>query len=379
MREPTYPFARLVAEKADRALTERLTATRGLGRQDAAPAPDVRALEAIIEAAFWASLRREEGYPPKISLAYVSPAHSDVRLMLERPLPLTSEELTRLAPAVERPGIHLGVWHINGELSVWGATRMLPASCFVLEVASPGVLVIKFSPGEETSKFLNFAVLESDQVKMVNRDATKQPGIPPLLLPLLGLGPPAVPAESADIPARLAVSMRAHGRGGSLLVVPAHTQAWRQSVLEPIRYSVMPAFARLAELLQDSPDEQHSQLWQERVQRAVDAIAGLTAVDGATIINDRYELLAFGASIRRRDGADQAERVLLTELIEDDSPRLVQGAQFWGNRHLSAVQFVHDQHDAVALVASQDSRFTVFAWSPGQSVVQAHRVDAFLL
>ena len=33
------------------------------------------------------------------------------------------------------------------------------------------------------------------------------------------------------------------------------------------------------------------------LKRAVDAIAGLTAVDGATIINDRYDLLAFGAKI----------------------------------------------------------------------------------
>ena len=31
--------------------------------------------------------------------------------------------------------------------------------------------------------------------------------------------------------------------------------------------------------------------------RAVDAIAGLTAVDGATIMTDDYELLAFGAKI----------------------------------------------------------------------------------
>ena len=35
-----------------------------------------------------------------------------------------------------------------------------------------------------------------------------------------------------------------------------------------------------------------------------------------------------------------------------------------GTRHLSAAQFVRDQPDALALVASQDGRFTIFAWSP---------------
>ena len=53
--------------------------------------------------------------------------------------------------------------------------------------------------------------------------------------------------------------------------------------------------------------------------------------------------------------------------------------QLGGTRHLSAAQFVHDQRDAVALVASQDGRFTVFAWSPCEDMVHAHRVEALLL
>jgi len=46
---------------------------------------------------------------------------------------------------------------------------------------------------------------------------------------------------------------------------------------------------------------------------------------------------------------------------------------------LSAAQFVHDQRDASALVASQDGRFTIFTWSPSQECVHAHRVEALLL
>jgi hypothetical protein len=46
---------------------------------------------------------------------------------------------------------------------------------------------------------------------------------------------------------------------------------------------------------------------------------------------------------------------------------------------LSAAQFVFDQRDASALVASQDGRFTIFQWSPCDEMVHAHRVEALLL
>ena len=42
-------------------------------------------------------------------------------------------------------------------------------------------------------------------------------------------------------------------------------------------------------------------------------------------------------------------------------------------------QFINDQHGAVALVASQDGRFTVFAWSPCEEMVHAHRVETLLM
>jgi hypothetical protein len=46
---------------------------------------------------------------------------------------------------------------------------------------------------------------------------------------------------------------------------------------------------------------------------------------------------------------------------------------------LSAAQFAQDQRNAVALVASQDGRFTVFKWASCEEMVHAHRVDALLL
>ena len=118
---------------------------------------------------------------------------------------------------------------------------------------------------------------------------------------------------------RLAVSMRAHGRGGLLLVVPSQTERWRESLVHPILYALTPPFSALAELTREGSYGDTDRRWIEAVRHAVDGVAGLTAVDGATLMTDRYEVLAFGAKIVRRDGSSQVNEVILTEPIEDRS------------------------------------------------------------
>ena len=58
---------------------------------------------------------------------------------------------------------------------------------------------------------------------------------------------------------------------------------------------------------------------------------------------------------------------------------VVHATQLGGTRHLSAAQFAQDQRDAVALVASQDGRFTIFAWSSDEATLRARRVETLLL
>jgi hypothetical protein len=110
-----------------------------------------------------------------------------------------------------------------------------------------------------------------------------------------------------------------------------------------------------------------------------DALTSLTAVDGATVISDHFEPLAFGVKIMTSIGAPRVEQVLLTEPIEGVRDMTIDAAQLGGTRHLSAAQFAYDQRNAVALVASQDGRFTVFAWSPVHNIVHAHRLEALLI
>jgi sensor domain DACNV-containing protein len=377
MNGATYRGARGAAPRVAEHFGRQIAAARAAALGPVAFAPDEPTLEAIIDAAFWASLRREEGYAPKISLAFLPPEQAVRPLMFERPLALEASALARVAPAVERAGIHLGVWPRDGQVFVWGTTRTIPGYCFVLEVASPGLLVIKHHRGDESGKFVNVVVLEGDRLKIVDERTSNLPDCPPLLTSLLGFDAPAAWAQSVNVLVELAVSMRAHGRGGALLVVPAGTETWRESIVRPILYGISPSFDELAELMRGTPEDRGP--WQDALTRAVETIAGLTAVDGATILTDRYELVAFGAKIARREGSARIESVTVTEPIEGAVSETMHPSELGGTRHLSAAQFVHDQRDAVALVASQDGHFTIFAWSPCEALVHAHRVEVLLL
>jgi hypothetical protein len=375
---PAYPAARLAAARIHSHLERHRSTPLPQLSGTAAVAPDIVAIEAIIEAAFWASLRREEGYVPRISLAFVAPEAVQGPLQFERPLALAAQPLTRLAPAVERPTIHLGVWRHGEQFFVWGTTRNLPAYCLVLEVIAPGLLVIKHSR-EGSEKFVNIAVLQGDEIKMIDEQSARLPDCPDLLTSLLGFETQHSSNESVNVLIRLAISMRAHGRGGSLLVVPANTDLWRESVVQPIQYALVPPFSALAELMNDRGSENADRRWIDALLYAVEGVAGLTAVDGATVMTDNYEVLAFGAKIVRRRGSSQITNMVMTEPIEGASAVVVEPGQLGGTRHLSAAQFVYDQHDAVALVASQDGQFTVLAWSPCESMVHAHRIETLLL
>jgi hypothetical protein len=340
----------------------------------------------VLDAAFWASLRREEGYGPRLSIAFAGPEQAAHTIVFQKPVAIQAPQLARIAPAVERPGIHLGVAP-GRPLTVWGATRALPRHCCVIEVAEPGLVVVKHHRGDALAKFVNVAVLQGEQIKIIDEHASSLPDCPDLLSSLLGFDSPSSWAGSVNVLVQLAVSMRAHRRGGLLLLVPKGTEAWRQSIVQPMRYEVTPPFRELAILSrkQQAPATSASRAehavrsWHEELDRAVDGIAGLTAIDGATVLSSEYDLLAFGVKITRRRGAAPAEQLTLTEPVLDAAAAVISPNQLGGTRHLSAAQFIHDQRDALALVASQDGGFTVFAWSPCEDMVHAHRVDTLLL
>ncbi len=84
-------------------------------------------------------------------------------------------------------------------------------------------------------------------------------------------------------------------------------------------------------------------------------------------------------SARLRSQNRAPRRIIASEPIEGSLATVIEPAQLGGTRHISAAQFTHDQRDALAMVASQDGRFTLFGWSPCEEMVHARRVEALLL
>jgi len=380
---PTYQAANIAAPLVEEHFARHLAEARRMGEDGLAPQPDAQSIAAIINATFWASFRPEEGRFPKISIAYLPPEQAGQPMVFEHPLPLTAGVLMKLAPAVERPEIHLGVWNHGDELRVWGTTRTIPSLCFVLEDIEPGLLVVKHRRLDGFGKYANVAVLKGEQVKVIDEKGTSLPDCPALLRALLAFTSAAKtgPHQSLNILVQLSASMRAQGHGGSLLVVPSDSDRWRDSIAQPILYSITPAFSALSELMHHEVAEEHEdrRQWESAVRRAVDTIGGMTAVDGATVINDQFDVLAFGAKIRRKEGSLPVDKWVITEPVVGNLPIVVQPTEHGGTRHLSAAQFVYDQRDALALGASQDGKFTVFAWSPCEEMVHAHRVESLLM
>lgn len=377
--ESKYQAAQLVASTIENHFAIGIANARLRGETELAPEPSRIFIEKIIDAAFWASLRREEGRSPRISLAFLPAEKAGQPIIFEKRIPLSPNILTKLSPGIELTGVHLGVWHDNGSLYIWGTTLRIPNFCFVLDVSEPGLLVIKHRRLSGFGKFANVAVLIGDQVKIVDKNSATLPDCPELLKSLLEATSPSSWNDSVNFLVQLAVAMRAHKRGGTTLVVPSGSSRWQDSIIHPIKYAVAPAYHGISDMLKVDVTERTQGPWQGALKNELDRIAGLTAVDGATIINNQYELLAFGAKIARSEGKSRVERITVNEPIIGGEARLVNPSQSGGTRHLSAAQFIHDQKDALALVASQDGNFTVFSWSTAQKLVQAHRIDTLLL
>ncbi|MCY1543223.1 hypothetical protein D9M68_790300 [compost metagenome] len=144
-------------------------------------------------------------------------------------------------------------------------------------------------------------------------------------------------------------------------------------------YNLDPPYRALADLVQKGRSDASEIFWQTALKREIDHLAGLTAIDGATLISADFALLAFGAKTSRANSSEHIQEVLFAEPISGGEPKVIHPAKIGGTRHLSAAQFVFDQKDAHALVASQDGHFTIYSWSESFQMVQAYQIDMLLL
>ncbi|MDN3588975.1 hypothetical protein QWY86_20025 [Pedobacter aquatilis] len=378
--QPTYKAANTIAATIEQHFIKLHQNAIAQGEVDLATQPDKFTIEALIDVAFWSSLRKEEGHSPRISIAFLPPDQTSNPLLFAKKLPLNANTLTKIAPGIERSGIHLGVWMENGELYIWGTTLNIPNFCFVVDVSEPGLIVIKHRRIYGIGKFTNVAVLKGEQIRIVDDTSCSNSNkdCPPILKALLDLTVLASWNDPINILIQFSVSMRAHGRGGALLIVPKDDIKWEESIIHPIQYLIEPPFSGLSNLAKQGGNQTEI-FSQGALRREVEHLAGLTAVDGATIINEDFDLIAFGAKIGRAKGKPTVEQIAFSEPIIGGEDKILFPGQLGGTRHFSVAQFVNDQPQSIGLVASQDGHFTIFSWSKKQDVVMAHRIETLLL
>ncbi|SEK38933.1 putative sensor domain DACNV-containing protein [Parapedobacter koreensis] len=369
--EPTYLAAKMVSHRIAAHFSKQVNAPEA----EHVHVPDTPVIESLIDTAFWASLRREEGYEPKISLAFVPPDMAGNSLIFSYQQRFTPYNLVKLSPAVVQPGIHLGVWLEGDNFHIWGTAHDVPPHCMVVEVVEAGLLVVKQKHHDGTGKFINVAVLKGNQIKVIDDNHWGLMDCPGMLSALLGLSNSSSADRSENILIQLALAMRSHGRGALLLVVPPNSSAWLHSIVKPINYLVEPHMM----LPPDDGGMLSGYSYLDTLRKMIRAVGGYSAIDGATVVTQDHCLLAFGAKVARSPHSLPVTQLMITEPVEESVVQLLDATNIGGTRHLAAAQFVHDQHDALAMVASQDGTFTVFVWSEKQQMVHGHRIDTLLM
>jgi hypothetical protein len=328
-------------------------------------------IKRLIEVSFWASVKKEEGRHHPFALEYSSPEREtfpNEQVVFNEPLEFSAEIISKIAPALESTQ-RIGVWSktVRGgkdELEIWGFTLPLKYPSLMVKAIEPGRIILTISD--------YWKARISDKAQIVDLDEYQNL--------FSGLGPPP-PGEideaekiviSERIPdlEKIALAMRAHGHGGTLLIIPDSNNTWSKSIDKgSFRFNPYEKFKEDLER-RDLAIRQfvsgrinhdfHSSV--ERMTQSIKSIAQFTAVDGATLITPDRALLGFGAKIKiSEELPDEKYNVEILKPFCGSKPDNKNLSQLtWGTRHKSAARFVFHQNDTVAIVASADGRLSVF-------------------
>ena len=389
-------------------LFERLHGVRSTAHNPLPSAPEatpvllvsVEELTTLINVAFWASFKKDEGRAVTIAVQYAPPDKVERPFLLQHPVPYTDEHLIRLSPVLPGATVACGVWKdATDQLVIWGwhTSGFTTEDCHPLRISSrdPGTLKIAFGR-------LNI-IVTGTRILFIDNDFLA------VHLPASLSGQTQVGWEVEQI----LTAMAAHGAGGTLIIVPDH-DAWRGSIKEPILYAASTPFDTVSvqreqlDVLAEHPygvQQEYAKFFRRRgplalgdpvreealhtihdhflagqrhdvhdgLVRSLAFIGQLTAVDGAVIVNDAVQVLAFGAKIKPRHARKSPEMLVVSEPTAGSVPEEVSLAEFGGTRHQSAAQFVFDQRQGVAFVASQDGIMTMLTWHEGAGRVAAVR------
>lgn len=115
------------------------------------------------------------------------------------------------------------------------------------------------------------------------------------------------------------------------------------------------------------------------LMRAIDSVAALTFIDGATVIKRDFGVIGFGAEISYDSKSSNDEVECLAMVVGVGHGTLTVGTRKmsdFGMRHRSAYSFCKKNKDAIAIVVSQDGGLRIFCSERDKGVVLYQNVVA---
>ena len=339
-------------------------------------APSSRQLSVLLNTAFWATLRPEEGRYARVALALTKSSSYSHRAVFKKPIELSVETLVKLSPLLCEESSCLGVQSVgrDARLECWGVCHEPSATTLALRSEGPGQFVV--SIGREVVA----DVLPGQRPRIIGPDVLPWNSTVPHFLVNSGLSD----TERFDIAyyLRFLANAMQHGRGGTVLLV-RKPDTWKASL--HIKYEVGIDQFRLVNVYdkwskeskkeqqqyrRKYPDSSSSDILfmskdtpaERQFKRVIRSIGGLTAVDGATVLTTAFDVIGFGAKILPlSEPPATIQRFDPFRQLGDsgewkDTPLSAAG----GMRHRSAIQFVRDNPHTLAFVASQDGALTLF-------------------
>lgn len=380
-------------------------------------------LEEALAAAFQASLTTEESRPVRFRLLLTpfselpedgEPNEGVLRLKFEQSRALHEDELRRLAPAVAFETALIGAHAEEGRLRIWGIAHSGPAWLApswggrslvpnwthdpIIHVNGPGKLAVR-SDGRLV------AAIERGVLVDATLDVFESDWLPSLFVDQRE----AIRAEHdalqkrSDVPTsadhalisrvtqqmlRRAIQLVRGARHGGMLLVVDEKDA---SLFSPHRLRLKYRIAQdepshryravLLELLEtvaagttnptvgwtDFQTNANPRL--EKLEQAVfelsRALANLTAIDGAVVLDKGFGLIGFGAEV----SAELPPPVAVLRALDNEGKNCVpESIENVGTRHRAAYRFVNDHPAGLAIVISQDGGVAFVANHDGHVV-----------
>lgn len=368
--------------------------------EHAAFLPEPAALENLLSTCYQASLLREEERAVAFRMLLASPEdlidgeglHS---LAFDRPRKLHPDELRRLSPATSFDHAAIGAqFDEEGELRIWGLVQTgdawthlnaedqesesnLPRRPIVL-VRGPGHLEV--ACGTEVVGTLRQGTVTRPAIDVLRAQwflelfeeqsrAAQQAGVAPAIARAVG----------QRLIRRTVSLMRARRHGGAILFLDEHDLEDMRTDLT-IRYEIAgdgagrhfeSLLGRIRSALSD--DEGSSSGWRRLVRgetrslRIIDdalesfahLLSTLGGVDGALVLNRRFEVLGFGAFVSGElPDVVRVERAVDLEGVTTKRERV----RNVGTRHRAVYRLVHAHPSALGTVVSQDGNVRFVHW-----------------